>query len=127
MNGPSCRRCGLVISANQPRQYYGDSIYHYPSECAELLLARLATAEADRERLRKAGARTANICFNLSQQENLPLTAATCESMRHAYKEWDAALAPKRMMIDPKGGEPHEYCPDCRGCCTPLPAQSTSD
>jgi hypothetical protein len=55
------------------------------------LKARVAELEAQKVRIKSAGTRMSNICYNMSQwSERLPDGQANV--LRDAYKQWDAAI-----------------------------------
>lgn len=51
------------------------------------------------ERLRMAGAKMSNICYNLGNGLGTTLDPYTKKSMREAYEEWDAAKNEAREQM----------------------------
>ncbi len=61
-------------------------------EAIAALLADLDRVTRERDALRLAGAPLATAAYNIAQHEGRPLLKHECDSLRAAYKRWDAAL-----------------------------------
>jgi hypothetical protein len=57
--------------------------------CLQRVVSKLQTLRLKARNMNYIGCQMANLCFNLSQLTNRPLTAETCERMRDLSRQWD--------------------------------------